>query len=77
MKVKQITFNWFQRGSTSDRDGAGEDYDFYEVGRKGVVEIIENEPHNGFQKWNYVIKCEDGSTYRVFNPNWIEYFKTK
>lgn len=77
MRVKKIKFNWHQVGSLNESDGAGEDYSIYEVGRGGVLDIIENEPLNGLQQWNYVIKMEDGTQERVFNPNWVEYFKVE
>lgn len=74
-KVKSLTFNWRQAGSTIDRDGAGEDYERYTVGVNGVMSIEENEPHNGNQVWNYVVNHEDGESCRIFNPNFVEYFK--
>ena len=45
-----------------------------EPGEKGVTFIEENEPHNGMQLWNYVVHLEDGTKYRIFNPNFVEYF---
>jgi len=75
MRVKQINYNWHQTGSVTDPDGVGENYDWFEVGKKGVIEIIEYKPENGLQTWNFVIKFEDGTVYRVFNPNFVEYFK--
>ena len=75
MKVKSILFNWHQVGSVTDRDGSGEDYDKFEVGSKEVKSIEENEPNNRMQLWNYVITLNDGTTYRIFNPNFVEYFK--
>lgn len=74
MKVKSVNYNWRQAGSTVDRDGAGEDYNRFVVGEKGVTSIDENEPHNGMQLWNYVVHLQDGTTYRIFNPNFVEYF---
>lgn len=74
MKVKKIHFNWFQ---TSNGQDSGEDYSFYEVGVLGVSEIIENEPHNGLQVWNYIIKFNNHTVVRIFNPNYVEYFKSK
>jgi len=73
-KVKLIMFNWRQVGSIQDRDGAGENYDKFEVGVSGITEIQENEPCNGMQLWNYIAVHEDGRSFRVFNPNFIEYF---
>lgn len=75
-KVKSIIYNWRQVGSVVDRDGSDADSDQFEVGRNDVSEIIENEPQNGLEQWNYIVKRKDGSCFRVFNPNFIEYFKT-
>lgn len=76
-KVKLVQFNWHQAGSTESREGAGENYDQYEVGKNDVSEIIENGPHNGLQQWNYVVHFLTGSKTRIFNPNFVEYFKSK
>lgn len=74
MKVKILHFNWRQVGSTNDRDGAGEDYHLFTVGVNGVKSIEENAPSNGMEMWNFVVTLEDGVQYRVFNPNFVEYF---
>lgn len=74
MKVRELKYNWRQAGSTIDRDGAGEDYDSFTVGEKGVILIEENEPFNGMQLWNYIIHFQDNSKVRIFNPNFVEYF---
>lgn len=71
MKVKKLKYNWHQVGSTADRDGAGEDWSWFEVGEKGVITIIENEPKNGMPL-NYLVFFED-SQVRIFNPNYVEY----
>jgi hypothetical protein len=76
MKVKSVRYNWRQVGSTIDRDGAGDDWERFTVGEKGVTSIEENEPCNGMQLWNYVVHLEDGIVYRIFNPNFIEYFQS-
>jgi len=73
MKVKKLKYNWRQVGSTSDRDGAGEDYDVFEVGKNGVVTIMENNIVSG-TPLNYLVFFEDRQT-RVFNPNIVEYEK--
>ncbi len=73
-KVKSVTYNWHQAGSVQDRDGACENWERCKVGEKGVKYIEENEPHNGMQLWNYVVRLEDGSSFRIFNPNFVEYF---
>jgi hypothetical protein len=73
-KVKSVNYNWHQVGSTIERDGAGEDYNRFTVGEKGVKSIEENQPHYGMELWNYVVELENGTTYRIFNPNFVEYF---
>ncbi len=73
-KVKSIFYNWRMAGSSVDRDGCGEDFDKFEVGLKDVKEIIENEPRNGMQLWNYEVILNNGISYRIFNPNTVEYF---
>lgn len=75
-RVKLIQFNWHQSGSVFTKDGAVEDYNQYEVGRNDVTEIIENEPHNGLQQWNYVVHLSNGAKTRIFNPSIVEYFKS-
>ena len=74
MKVKKIKYNWRQAGSTIDRDGASEDYDYFTVGDSGVLSIEENIPCNGLEIWNYVVTLGNGKVYRVFNINFVEYF---
>ena len=69
MKVKSIIVEWFY---TTEHGSEGT---FYEVGKSGVSEIIENEPHNGLQKWNFLIIKEDGTKIREFNINTVTYFK--
>jgi len=73
MKVKKLKYNWRQVGSTSDRDGAGEDYDVFEVGKNGVIEIQEWLP-GGDIPMCYTAILED-KVIRVFNPNIVEYEK--
>lgn len=72
-KVKVLHSNWRQVGSVSDRDGAGEDYDRWNVGNNGLISIEENEPTSQNEFWNYILKFEDGSSKRIFNPNYVEY----
>ena len=74
MKVKSVKYNWRQVGSTIDKDGAGDDWERFTIGEKGVQDIEENEPTNGMQLWNYVVTMVDGTIYRIFNPNFIEYY---
>jgi len=75
MKVKSLQFNWHQVGSTIDRDGSGENYHRHEVGKNHVHEIVEYPPTMSGEVWNYKVFLEDGTIYRVFNPNFVEYFK--
>jgi hypothetical protein len=74
MKVKSVTYNWHSYGSTLDRDGTGDNWERFVVGEYGVVSIEENIPQTAFQVWNYVVNLENGVRYRVFNPNFVEYF---
>ena len=73
-KVRSVKFNWRQVGSTIDRNGAGDDCEMFTVGVNRVVSIEENKPNPVFPLWNYVIELEDGLKYRIFNPNFVEYF---
>ena len=75
MKVKSLIYNWHQSGSVQDRDGAGENWDRITVGELGVVEIIENKPIGEGDKWNYLVKFENGSQTRIFNPNRVYYIQ--
>jgi len=74
MRVKKVKYNWRQAGSTIDRDGAGEDYDSVTVGENDVTSIQENEPHNRVQVWNYIVYKKGQPSFRIFNPNFVEYF---
>jgi len=74
MKVKKLKYNWHQVGSTESRDGAGEDYDWFEVGQNGVVTIQEWLPSTDIPL-NYLAVFEDGRQIRIFNPNIVEYTK--
>jgi hypothetical protein len=72
--VKSVKYNWHAVGSTLDRDGAGEDWTRIEVGQDGVTSIIESEPCNGLQMWNYTAFKGNDPCCRIFNPNFVEYF---
>ena len=76
MRVKKITFNWHQAGSLGEGYTAYCKYEWFEVGRNGVTEIIENAPKDGMELWNFIICFEDGRTFRIFNPNAVEYFQS-
>lgn len=69
-KVIKLYYNWRQ---VNDGYQQGDDYNIFEVGKNGVIEIIENEPHNGMQLWNYEIHFENGESQRIFNPNHVFY----
>lgn len=65
-KVKSLQYNWQQ-----NRDGQG--WERFTVGENGVESIIEHEPKNGMELWNYEVVLESGTSYRIFNPNFVEY----
>lgn len=67
--IKTVTYNWRQVGSVQDRDGAGEDYDKATVGVRGVI-LIEEFLSPVF---NYRVHIDDGTSFRIFNPNFVEY----
>ncbi len=75
MKVKKLMFNWYQSGSVTESQGAIEDYTLHISGKHGVLEIVEDITPQG--QYTYLVKLEDGSAYRIFNPNSVEYFKQK
>lgn len=65
-KVKSLKYNWHQ-------DVAGQAWERFTVGVNGVESIIEHEPIDGFGLWNYEVELENGTSYRIFNPNFVEY----
>lgn len=71
VKIKVLYYNWRQVGSIQDRDGAGEDWDRFTVGEKGVV-LIEELFFEAIP--NYTVHFEDDSYIKIFNPNQVEYF---
>lgn len=72
--IKALTYNWCQCGSVQDRAGAGEDWKTITVGINGVESIEEYPAQGEGDKWNYLVKFEDGRSLRIFNPNTVEYF---
>lgn len=66
MKIQKLYVNWRQIHN-------GEDYDLIEIGKHGVVSIIENKPINRGDLWNFLVTYEDGKIRRFFNPNQIDY----
>jgi hypothetical protein len=73
-KIKTLYYNWRQVGSTQERDGAGEDWERFTLGEKGVV-LIEELFFEAIP--NYCVHFEDGSYTKVFNPNQAIYFSAK
>lgn len=73
MKVKSVTFNWCQVGSTCNREGAGENWEKSTVGVEGVTHIVETMPDGNGQRWNYAVYCGEELTTRIFNPSYVEY----
>lgn len=73
-KVKSVVFNWRQVGSVQDRNGAGEDYDKVEIGVKDVVFIEEFLAPEWGNLTSYKVHLKDKSSFRVFNPNLVQYF---
>ena len=73
-KIKSVSYNWRQVGSTQDRDGAGEDWDRFTVGERGVILIEEFLSQGSGDLTNYLVHIEDKSSFRIFNPNFVEYF---
>ena len=69
-KVIKLKYNWRQ----TNWDGeAGEDYDVFEIGQKGVISIEENEIQCYHYAFWFLIKFEDGTEQKVFNPNQVFY----
>ena len=66
MKIIQLIANWYY---TPD----GEDYESYNIGENGVLEIIEHLPQGEGDKWYYDIHFETGEKTRTFNPNFVEF----
>lgn len=73
--IKSITYNWRQVGSVQDRDGSGEDYDRFTIGVRGVILIEEFLAPKWGNLTNYRVHIEDGTSFRIFNPTFVEYSK--
>lgn len=65
--ITEIRYNWRQV-IDNGRD-AGEDFDYYEVGKIGVISITEHLPKGEGDKWCYVVDFENGERRTIFNPN--------
>jgi hypothetical protein len=76
MAVKSVKYNWRQVGSLHDRDGAGEDYDTFTVGEKGVLAIGEEWTRDRVSPFTYTVLLENGEIVRIFNPNVVIYDAT-
>ena len=76
MKIVQLIANWY---GWSDGREAGEEYEAYDVGKKGVVSITEhrpNGPHDPVNdKWFYDVVFENEGMKRIFNPNSVSFEK--
>lgn len=73
--IKSVTYNWYQVGSVQDRDGCGEDWSRATVGEKGVILIEEFLAPEWGNLTSYRVHRDDGSSFRIFNPNFVEYSK--
>jgi len=71
--VHKIIYNWRQYGNIEN--GIDENYDYFEVGQNGVINIEEFIPNNGLLQHCCVIDFKDGKCMKVFNINSIEYDK--
>ena len=71
-KVQKIIFDWHQSGSIHDREGAGENYNVYDI-KNPLIECIEEVlPNNGFPL-TYLVTLKDGTQVRIFNPSSVVY----
>lgn len=68
MKITKLTANWY----AFTQDGGGEDYDIYEVGKKGVVSITTYSPY-GVERYDVIY--DTGEMLQVSNPNKVYFEK--
>ena len=68
MQITKLTTNWFAWNNGHE---SGEEYAEYEVGKQGVVDILEHRPTDPNDKWFYNIAFEGGGMKRIFNPNTV------
>lgn len=68
MTITKLTTNWY----AFSQDGGGEDYDIYEVGKKGVVSITSYCPY-GVE--HYDVLYDTGNMTQVSNPNKVYFEK--
>ena len=77
MKAIKLTYNWFFSTECGEEDCKAEVGKEHYSEKKLVTEIKENITDGGQLVWNYVIKFEDGSSIRIFNPNQVWYEEAK
>ncbi len=70
MEIIQLIANWH---AWNDGRESGEDYDIYDVGKKGVLRITEHRPQGEGDKWFYDVDFENKGTKRIFNPNSVSF----
>lgn len=69
--IKSIRYNWRQVGTTQDREGCGDDYELYVVGRNNVLKIVEQLPAGPTYPHCCVVSFLDGHQERIMNINAI------
>lgn len=74
MKIVQLIANWYP---WTDNSASGEDYETYEVGKKGVVRITEHRAGGEGDKWFYDVEFENQGFKRIFNPNSASFEKSE
>ena len=62
--IERIHYNWREKG-----------YSFREVGKEGVLSIIEHPAIGEGDRWFYDVHFESGAMERIFNPNHVFYAK--
>jgi len=63
-KIHGIVYNW----------AAYDKFEVYNIGKNGVVDIIEHSAIGEGDRWFYDVNFEDGAMHRIYNPNQV-YFK--
>lgn len=69
-KITCLHYNWMPPISDG-KEIFPEQFSEAKVGRNGVDEIIEHRPQGEGDKWFYDIVMGNGTTERIFNPNWV------
>ena len=65
--ITELHANWY---ATPE---GGDEYDIYEVGKNGVVSIVDAIGTKGNEY--FVVEKENGESLRVYNPNWVKSVK--